>query len=136
MRDQREHQGPEYWDTLARSWEDEIFNTLANDRHGVIRGELTRVADRSASVADFGCGVGVYLPLLSGLFGEVHGFEQSGACVERCRRLARALDNVTLHNVATVPRGMRGRFDVVLCVNVALHPQRWYGVLRSAVSLM
>ena len=136
MRDDREYQGPEYWDTLAGNWEQEIFNTLANDRQGVIRGELERVADGTARVADFGCGVGLYLPLLSRLFGTVHGFEQSRACVQRCRGLSRGLDNVTLHNTGTAPRRFRGHFDVVLCVNVALHPQRWYGVMRSAVSLL
>ncbi|NUM54227.1 MAG: class I SAM-dependent methyltransferase [Candidatus Hydrogenedentes bacterium] len=131
-------QDSEYWDGIAPLWTQQIFNTLRHDRNRVIVGELERAARTSPTVADFGCGVGTYLPTLSRLFEEVHGYDHSRACVEMARRRMRRKRHVSVHQAATVPRSRAGAYDTVLCVNVAINPNRraWYNVLRSAASLL
>ncbi len=130
--------GSRYWDRVAGEWKARVFNTLKQDRRGAITAELERAARGAANVADFGCGVGVYFPLLSHLFATVRGLDFSARCIRAARRKARRLPNVTAQVAASAPRALRGRFDVVLCVNAALHPSRrgWLGVLRSARALM
>jgi len=130
--------GSRYWDRVAGEWKARVFNTLKEDRQGAIAAELGRAANNAATVADFGCGVGVYFPLLGRLFGAVHGFDFSARCIRAARRKARRMRNVKADVAGSAPRALRGRFDVVLCVNAALHPSRrvWFGVLRSARALM
>lgn len=127
-----------YWDRLATRWDEAIFNSLAADRRQVIRAELRKAARRGRRAADFGCGIGTYLPTLARLFAEVHGFEQSAACAARARRRMRFRPWVTVHAADRAPPACRGRFDVVICVNAAIHPRKrvWNGVLRSACALL
>lgn len=131
-------QDRKYWDRMARRWDHEIFNTLYHDRFRVITAELKRSVRRGRSVADFGCGVGTYLPILGRLFEEVHGFERSRACVAIARAGVRKKGNIAVHQAASAPRQSRAQFDVVLCVNVAIHPSHRgrTSVLRSARSLL
>ena len=130
--------GSLYWDSIAPRWGERIFNTLKQDRGGVIAAELKRASRGAANVADFGCGVGVYFPLLMRLFPKVHGFDISPACVKKALKKARGKKSVTASVAASAPRAHLGAYDAVLCVNVALHPKRrvWLGVLRSARDLM
>lgn len=127
-----------YWDRVAAQWADEIFNTLKQDRNRVILTELERAARGAITVADFGCGIGNYLPTLAGLFAEVHGFDHSEACVELARKRSRNSAGVKVHRSAIAPRSRHGYFDVVLCVNAAIAPERkaWRGVLQSACALL
>ncbi|WP_370155978.1 class I SAM-dependent methyltransferase [Ferrovibrio sp.] len=131
-------QSGRYWDAAASNWEDEIFSSFHNDRKGVIAAALKAAADPQATLADFGCGVGIYLPLLGRLFGRVHGFEQSAACVDVARRKVRRQRNVSVHVASRTARRWRGSFDAVLCANAAIHPRpaMWRGVLQSAHDLL
>lgn len=126
----RRKQDRAYWDRMAHRWDAEIFNTLHHDKFGVIATELERSSRQAHSVADFGCGTGIYLPLLGRLFDEVRGYERSRACVALARKRVRRLRNITVHPAGSASR-RRGRFDVVLCVNVAVHPS-----LRSRASVL
>ena len=130
--------GDAYWDDIAARWDAEIFDTLRHDRQRVILDELIRRAARSRRVADFGCGVGKYLPTLSRLFGEVHGFDQSPVCIRVARERTRSCSNVRLHVAARPAVSLTGAFDVAVCVNAAIHPKRskWLSVLRSSLRLV
>lgn len=128
----------EHWDRIAHRWTSEVFNTLRCARSPVVREGLVAAARTSSNIADFGCGVGTYLPLLSRLFEEVDGFEQSPRCVEIARKRMRSRKNVQVDVAHRATPSMRNRFDAVLCVNVALHPERseWHQVLRSMKALL
>jgi len=123
---------------MAERWDQEIFNTLHHDRSGVIGGEIKRSSRRARSIADFGCGTGIYLPLLSRLFDDVQGFERSMACVAIARRKLPTLTNVAVHSASAASVRRHGQFDVVLCVNVAVHPARRAraGVFRAIRALL
>jgi SAM-dependent methyltransferase len=120
-----------YWDAMAKRWDQEIFNTLHHDRSGVIAGEIERSSRRAQSIADFGCGTGIYLPLLSRLFDDVQGFERSMPCVAIARTRLRTRANVAVHSASSASVRRHGGFDVVLCVNVAVHP-----ALRARASVL
>lgn len=128
----------EHWDRIAHRWTSEVFNTLLCARSPVVREGLAAAARTSSNIADFGCGIGTYLPLLSRLFDEVHGFEQSPRCVEIARKRMRSRRNVRVDVAHRATPSMRNRFDAVLCVNVALHPERseWHQVLRSMKAML
>jgi SAM-dependent methyltransferase len=123
---------------MAERWDQEIFNTLHHDRSGVIAGEIERSSRRARSIADFGCGTGIYLPLLSRLFDDVHGFERSMPCVAIARRKLHNMANVAVHSASAASVRRHGRFDVVLCVNVAVHPalRARAGVFRAIDALL
>jgi SAM-dependent methyltransferase len=127
-----------YWDSVAPQWTDQIFNTLRHDRNRVILTELERAARSASTIADFGCGIGTYLPALARLFDEVTGFDHSKACVDLARHRMRRKRDVSVHHAAAAPKSRQGLFDAVLCVNAAIAPKRsaWHGVLRSAISLL
>jgi len=128
----------EHWDRIAPKWTAEVFNTLRCARSPVVREGLKTAASTSSNIADFGCGTGTYLPLLSRLFDEVHGFEQSQRCVEIARKRMRTRRNVKVDVAHRANPPMRSRFDAVLCVNVALHPERreWRQVLRAMKAML
>jgi SAM-dependent methyltransferase len=122
---------------MAPRWDREVFNTLRHDRTGVIRRSIAEMPGVHGSAADFGCGTGVYLPLLSRAFAEVHGFDWAHRCVESARKRSREFDNITVHLGDSVPSRFRCAFDLVICVNVAIDPSAVIRrrVLRNAYAL-
>ena len=122
-----------HWDKIAPRWGEEVFNTLLAARNRVVVAELKTAARSSRSIVDFGCGIGTYLPMLSRLFEEVHGFEQSPKCVRIAKSKMRGRSNVTVRVAHRVTKETRSRYDAALCVNVAIHPSKreWRQVLRS-----
>jgi 2-polyprenyl-3-methyl-5-hydroxy-6-metoxy-1,4-benzoquinol methylase len=137
-RSQPQKQDRTYWDRMADRWDHEIFNTLHHDKFRVIPDEITRSSRRGRSVADFGCGIGIYLPSLARLFEKVHGFERSKACVEIARENVRRKGHVAVHPASSASVRRQGHFDVVLCVNVAIHPspRERTSVLHALQSLL
>lgn len=123
----------EHWDRIAPRWGEEVFNTLLCAKNPVVKAELAAAARTASSIADFGCGVGTYLPLLSRLFESVHGFDQSPECVRLAREKMRGHENVKVDVAHRATRDTRSRFDAILAVNVAIHPSKreWHQVLRS-----
>jgi SAM-dependent methyltransferase len=112
-----------YWDAQADRWDDEIFNSLSEDRDGVISRAIRRAARRGGDVLDFGCGVGGYLPFLARSFRHVHAVDWSSACVAVAARRAATLSNVTVER--STPRALarlRGAFGCVVAANVVIHP--------------
>ncbi len=124
-------QDRKYWDRMAARWDDEIFNTLHHDKFRVIAGEIERSSRRARLAADFGCGTGIYIPLLSRLFDQVHGFERSRACVEIAREKFRTKKKVGIHPASAAAIRRYGGSEMVLCVNVAVHP-----ALRARASVL
>ena len=124
-----------YWERMSSAFDAEIFDSLAEDVRGTIRSAIASVAARDRVVLDLGCGVGRYLHLLSGLFGEVHAADWSVNCVAEARRTAEPLPNVTVNTtLAYRRRRWRGSFDAVTAVNVLLDPDadRRQGLIRQA----
>ena len=130
--------GVAHWDELAPRFDDEVFDSVGGSSNRRTLIEIKRAAVRRGSIADFGCGTGRHMALLSSLFDTVVGIEQSPACIAIARQRCAALPNVSLQVGRRSPRTMRGAFDVVLCANVAIHPAQaqWQRVLASAADLL
>jgi 2-polyprenyl-3-methyl-5-hydroxy-6-metoxy-1,4-benzoquinol methylase len=60
-----------YWEKIAPAYNDEIFDVLHNDKKGIIRSAIKKLASPSKTVIDVGCAVGKWLPVLSPAFKKV-----------------------------------------------------------------
>ncbi|HEY5219033.1 MAG TPA: methyltransferase domain-containing protein [Gemmatimonadaceae bacterium] len=121
----------DYWDSQVDRWDAEIFNSLSEDVHGLIRGAIGRAARRHGDVIDFGCGVGGYLASLARSFDKVHAIDWSAECVERAAARTTGRPNVTVErNTPRVLSRLKGKFGCVLAANVVIHPD---GRIRRAL---
>ena len=113
----------DYWERIGDRYEKEIFASSLADTRGVIRRRLDELANPRAVAADFGCGVGHYLPLLSKRFRVVHGIGFAKALLDQARERTRALDNVTIHR-ANLASGRAklpfAKVRVAVCANVLI----------------
>jgi 2-polyprenyl-3-methyl-5-hydroxy-6-metoxy-1,4-benzoquinol methylase len=111
------------WDTVATSFEDEIFNTLTGDRNNIIRGHIDRFGAPDSIVCDFGCGVGRYLPLLSQKFKAVCAVDISKKCLAVAQQKYASLDNVTFWRLdLSTNHSKLDKFDFAISINALLEP--------------
>lgn len=110
-----------YWDKIAADYDGEIFSALANDRNDVIVSYICQFASKQAAVADFGCGVGKFLPILAEKFGHVYAIDISEKLLEQAREDCANFDNISYSNHDLSQAGIKlQKFDFALCVNVAI----------------
>lgn len=118
-----------FWESVADSYDAEIFSVLACDRQGAVLSCIESFESRNHTAADLGCGVGKWLPHLAKGFASVLAADHSEKCLEHAKERAASFDNITyLTADLTKPTHRLGRFDFVLCVNVAIMPDaeaRW-----------
>jgi SAM-dependent methyltransferase len=119
-----------YWNTVAASYDDQVFNSVAADTTGVLRQRLDELAAPDRVACDFGCGVGHYLPLLAPRFGRVVAIDFASDLLARAREQHAGLGNVEFVQ-ADLARGRRElpRAHVGFCTNVLIHPDA--GVRRA-----
>lgn len=108
----------DYWDRMAQGYEDEIQSVLHDDQQGLIRKCLKRLAFPGAAVADIGCGIGHFLPVLSKTFSRVYANDISGKLLARARRTYGHLRNVAFLN-GDICQAFKHlpKVDCALCVN-------------------
>jgi SAM-dependent methyltransferase len=110
-----------YWDTIARDYDGEIFDVRASDKNRVIEKRISRLASGRDKAIDFGCGTGKFLPFLSRYFPGVQGYDLSAKLVKQAVKAYRELANVRVdaedlaYPQKAIPRG-----DFGLCVNVLI----------------
>ncbi len=129
-----------YWDRVARDYDEEIFDSLASDRNGVMLRYLDRFAlGPRATAFDVGCGVGKYLPALAQRFGTVHAADLSAECVRRAQAACAHLKNVFITKGDLSRKDVsRGKADFVLCANVLIMPSRKTraGILKRLAGML
>lgn len=112
-----------YWDRLAESYEAEIFSVLAHDRSGLVARTVRRYGNKNQTATDIGCGIGHFLPLLSGRFRRVFAVDYSSRCLARARKRHAGLANVSYRTVdLAAPRARLPKADFALCVNAVICP--------------
>ncbi|HEY3137067.1 MAG TPA: class I SAM-dependent methyltransferase [Blastocatellia bacterium] len=113
----------QFWDTVASRFDDEIFNTLSNDRSRTILRHIDRFSSADSTVCDFGCGVGRYLPLLAERFKAVCAVDISRKCLQVAERNCSALENVTFRRVdLSTNHSELDKFDFAISINALLEP--------------
>ena len=60
-----------YWEKMAPSYNEEIFDVLQQDKKGLIRRAIKKYAKPGHQVIDIGCAIGKWFPVLSPLFKKV-----------------------------------------------------------------
>ena len=112
-----------YWNAIADTYEADIFSVLKHDRGGQIAGKIRQYGSRRQTAIDVGCGIGHFLPLLSGLFRKIHAVDLSAKCIAKARSSYTRLTNVTFQIADLAARGIRlPRTDFALCVNSVITP--------------
>jgi SAM-dependent methyltransferase len=117
-----------YWENIFERYDEEIFDVLENDHNEVIVSFLEKFASSEKIIADIGCGIGKWLPLLSSQFGKVVAIDFSESNVDYAAKKYKGLENVT-YEVGDMTVGLKSsfRFDLILCVNAVItesYPKR------------
>jgi len=112
-----------YWEQLTDRYEDEVFSVAGHDKERRVEDWLRKLARGSRDALDLGCGVGLWLPVLAGLFRSVTAIDISAGLLRRAKSVHHGLGNVRFVR-ADVTRSLSGipKGDVVLCVNAILTP--------------
>lgn len=112
-----------YWNRMAARYEEEIFSVLENDRAALVADKVHRYGKNTQAATDVGCGIGHFLPLLSGRFRSVLAVDLSARNIARARTRHAHLNNVSYRTVDLSAPGTRlPKADFALCVNVAIMP--------------
>ena len=110
-----------YWEKIAPTYGDEIFDVLHNDKKGIIRAAIRKHASKSDTVIDIGCAIGKWLPVLSPLFRKVYAVDISAKNLEIARKLHSDLRNVEYLRVDMSGSGTKvPKCDFGICINAIL----------------
>jgi len=114
-----------YWEKMAPSYDEEIFDVLENDKKKIISTCIKELASKRKTVIDIGCAIGKWLPVLSPIFKKVIALDISQKNLEIAEQL-----HPDLKNVEYVRVDMSGRkrgftpCDVGICINAILTPSK------------
>jgi len=129
----------DYWNSLASTFESDVFQPVANDFKNTILDSLRPLSSKKRLVADIGCGTGSLLPLLSRHFKSVLALDLSDVCLEIARKRYIALKNLHFlqHDLSTVSPEI-AQVDVGVCLNVAIMPDYAIrmGLLNNLVKMI
>ena len=112
-----------YWEKIAPTYGDEIFDVLQNDKKALIRKAIKKYASREKTVMDIGCAIGKWLPVLAPSFKKVVAVDIS----EKNLKIAQSL-YPQFTNVQYLRADMSGkktrvpRCDFAICINAILTP--------------
>jgi len=112
----------QYWNSLAKSFTDDVLEISSYDRRGVLKEEIARAAKGARAAADLGCGAGGLLELLSSNFQTVNAVDYAAELLEQARQRYQ-FPNVkyTHHNLAG-GKPLAFKADVTFCVNALISP--------------
>jgi SAM-dependent methyltransferase len=110
-----------YWNRMGKNYRDEIFSVSESDKCRVIEKHLKKFSGHNKIVADFGCGIGGFVPMLSGNFRKVYAVDFSSSCLQKAKALNGHLDNVSFHCAdLTAGKLSLPKVDFILCVNAII----------------
>ncbi len=110
-----------YWEKIASSYNEEIFDVLQNDKKAIIRTAIREFASGSKTATDIGCAVGKWLPILSPAFKRVVAIDISAKNLAIAEKTYPQLRNVKFLRVdmsASKPR--LPECDFAICINAIL----------------
>src|ERR1700752_357458 len=110
-----------YWEKIAASYNDEIFDVLQNDKKALIRSAIKRYASKRKTVIDIGCAIGKWLPVLSPAFKKVYAVDISKENLEIAKKLYPEFTNVVYDRIDM--SGSKAKMplcDAGICINAIL----------------
>ncbi len=117
-----------YWEKIAPTYGEEIFDVLHNDKKALIRSVIKKYASKKKTVIDIGCAIGKWIPLLSPAFKKVIAVDISAKNLAIAEKLYPQYKNVEylradMSGEKTNPDSYRGpKCDFGICINAILTP--------------
>ena len=112
-----------FWDKIAGNFDEEVFDTLKNDRNNIIVSYIDRFRSLEATACDLGCGTGRYLPTLAERFKTIYAIDISSKCLDVAQEICRPLNNVIYIKAdLSVPRLQLRRFHFGISINMLTMP--------------
>lgn len=114
-----------YWEKIAPTYGEEIFDVLHNDKKALIRAVINKYASKNKTVIDIGCAIGKWLPVLSPAFKKVVAVDISAKNLAIAQQLYPQYKNVEY-----LRADMSGRktkvpaCDFGICINAILTPSQ------------
>jgi 2-polyprenyl-3-methyl-5-hydroxy-6-metoxy-1,4-benzoquinol methylase len=110
-----------YWNKMGKIYRDEIFSVSESDKSKVIKRQLKKYAKVGGVAADFGCGIGGFVPMMAEHFKKVYAIDFSKSCLQKAQSLHGDLSNVSFHCAdLTKPKLSFPKVDSILCVNAVI----------------
>jgi 2-polyprenyl-3-methyl-5-hydroxy-6-metoxy-1,4-benzoquinol methylase len=113
----------QYWDTLAETYDADVFSVIQNDRADVVRASIKKLSSRTKTATDLGCGPGKFLPLLADSFRHVYAVDISRSCLKQAKVKCSKFTNISYLRADFTARSFSiPPSDLLLCVNSLLIP--------------
>jgi 2-polyprenyl-3-methyl-5-hydroxy-6-metoxy-1,4-benzoquinol methylase len=115
----------QYWEKIAPSYNEEIFDVLENDKKDLIRNVIKQYASKNKTAIDIGCAVGKWLPVLSPLFKKVVALDISQKNLDIARDKHSSLENIEyLRADMSARKTGIPACDFGICINAILTPNQ------------
>lgn len=112
-----------YWEKMATTYGDEIFDVLHNDKKKLIRTIIQQHASPRKSVMDIGCAIGKWLPVLAPAFKKVVAVDISAKNLAIAAQLYPQYKNVDyLRADMSGKKTKVPACDFAICINAILTP--------------
>ncbi|MBM3414875.1 MAG: class I SAM-dependent methyltransferase [Bacteroidetes bacterium] len=112
-----------YWEKIAPSYGEEIFDVLHNDKKALIRSVINKHASKNKTVIDIGCAIGKWLPVLAPAFKKVVAVDISAKNLETAAQLYPQYKNVQYLRADMSGRKTKvPKCDFGICINAILTP--------------
>lgn len=121
-----------HWNTIAPSYNQEIFDVYKSDKRKVLPRYLKKHANSNHAAMDFGCGNGKSFFMLAALFRNVVAIDISQGLIDQAQ--TRPYTNITYKQLdLSRPKIKLPRVDFVFCCNVIMLPEieKNYRMLRN-----
>ena len=110
-----------YWEKIASSYNNEIFDVLHNDKKALIRSVIKKYSSKNKTVIDIGCAIGKWLPVLSPSFKKVYAADISAKNLEIAKQLYPQYKNVEyLRADMSGKKTKVPKCDFGICINAIL----------------
>lgn len=111
-----------HWNTIAPSYEEEIFDVFRSDRNKILPSYFKKHANKKHRAIDFGCGVGKAFPFLAPAFNEILAVDISEECLSVARQ--QPYSNILFQHLdLSQPKANLEPAEFAFCCNVIMLPE-------------
>lgn len=111
-----------HWDNLAATFEEEVMSSLHSDKNKILFKAIKKYVKKKDNVADYGCGVGGFLPLLSSCSKKISACDFSPKCIDIAKMKFAGKKNINLF-VHDLTKPLSLKCDVAIAANVLISHQ-------------
>lgn len=112
-----------YWEKMAPSYNEEIFDVLQQDKKGLIRRAIKKYAKPGHQVIDIGCAIGKWFPVLSPLFKKVIALDISARNLQLAKKRYPQYENIDYRQGDMSNSRLRiPASEMGICINAILTP--------------